>query len=56
LIASSNFTLRGLVDDETANVSAQIVTSDGTTNLALGLVERSGRLWIEGLPVGDGTN
>jgi hypothetical protein len=55
-IGAASFTLRGWLNDETASVTARITRSDGTTCQAGGLVERNGKLWIEDLPLGDGTN
>ncbi len=55
-ISGANFTARGTLDDETAQIIAQIVSANGTTNLVEGLVERNGQFWIEELPLSDGTN
>jgi len=55
-IGGTNFTLRGLLDDETANVTVQTVDTNGTTNVFSGLVERDGNFWAENLPLSSGTN
>jgi hypothetical protein len=55
-LSGTSFTLRGLLDDPTATVSAQITDANGVTSQADGLVERSGLLWVENLPLGPGTN
>ncbi len=55
-ISGTNFTLRGLLDDETASITAQIVSTNGTTNTVGGLVERDGKFWAENLPLNTGTN
>ena len=48
--------VRGWVDDSTATVLAQIVDTNGDTNVVSGLVERTGVLWAKNLPLNDGTN
>ena len=55
-MGGTNFTLRGLLDDPTATVTAQITDTNGITVQADGLVERNGLLWVEDLPLGPGTN
>jgi hypothetical protein len=55
-ICGSNFTLRGLVDDPTASVSAVITDTNGDSTTAIGEVERTGVLWVENLPLNSGTN
>ena len=55
-IGGSSFTLQAQVDDNTATVTAQIVDANGDTNTVQGLVERSGLVWIQNLPLGDGEN
>ncbi|HEX5217994.1 MAG TPA: hypothetical protein VFZ59_00365 [Verrucomicrobiae bacterium] len=54
-VATTSFTVRGALDDETASVTAQIVSSS-ETNVAIGMVERNGRLWVDNLPLAPGTN
>jgi hypothetical protein len=55
-ISGSSLTLRGLLDDPTATVSAQITDGNGVTSQADGLVERNGLLWVENLPLGPGAS
>ncbi len=55
-ISGSNFTWRGRVDDPTATVTAQMVGTNGITNIVSGLVERNGNFWVEKLPMSNGTN
>jgi archaellum component FlaF (FlaF/FlaG flagellin family) len=54
-LCGSSFTLRGTVDDPTASITAQI-TSTNATNIIIGEVERTGVLWVENLPLAEGTN
>jgi uncharacterized Zn-binding protein involved in type VI secretion len=56
VISGSNFTMQAQMDDDTATVSAQIVDTNGDTNVVQGLVERSGAVWFNGLPLAAGTN
>jgi len=56
LISGSNFTLQAQVDDDTATVTAQTMDASGNTNTAQGLVERSGLVWVNNLPLSGGTN
>jgi hypothetical protein len=55
-IVGDTFSCRGWVDDSVASVSAQIVDTNGTTNIVSGLVERDGKFWLENLPLSAGTN
>jgi hypothetical protein len=55
-VTGSQFTLRGMLDDPTATVTARIVSPSGTTNTVAGLVELNGLLWVENLPLSVGTN
>lgn len=55
-ISATNFTLRGVLDDETAQITAQMVDTNGVTNIVSGVVERNGRFWLEDLPLNPGTN
>ena len=50
-LCGGSFTLRGLVDDPSAVVSASITDTNGDTNLLTGELERSGVLWVENLPL-----
>ena len=56
LICGTNFTWRGSVDDPTVTISAQIVDTNGDTNVVNGIVERNGNFWVENLPLASGTN
>lgn len=55
-VSGESFYLRGLINDETAQVLVQLVDTNGVTNEMTGLVERNGVFWLEGLPLGTGTN
>ena len=55
-VAGDSFTLDGFVNDPTVTVTAQMISSDGTTNTVNGLVERNGRYWVENLPLASGAN
>ena len=55
-ISGTNFTLRGVLDDETAQITALTVDANGVTNIVSGVVERSGTFWLEDLPLNPGTN
>lgn len=55
-ISGTSFTLRGSVDDATANMVVQMTGTNGVTNVANGLVERNGNFWVENLPLGGGTS
>jgi len=55
-ISGSDFTLQAQMDDATATVTAFIVDTNGDTNLVQGLVERSGQVWFNDLPLTGGTN
>ena len=55
-ISGTNFTLRGVLDDETAQITAQTVDTNGVTNIVSGVVERNGTFWLEDLPLNPGTN
>jgi hypothetical protein len=55
VIASDDFTLRGVINDPFATVNAQIVNNGSTIDVT-GLVEQNGSFWIENLPLGTGTN
>jgi len=50
-IAGSNFTLQAQMDDDTATVTATV-----NSNIVAGLVERDGTVWINNLPLDNGTN
>jgi hypothetical protein len=55
-ISGEQFTLQGLVDDNTAVITAQIMDESGNTNILAGLVERNGQVWVINLPLAAGTN
>jgi hypothetical protein len=55
-LCQSNFTLRGWTEDSSAQVTAQIVDTNGCTNVVIGDVERTGVLWAENIPLHEGTN
>ena len=52
----NRFTLRGSVDDPTATIVVTITATNGNTSVVSGEVERSGVLWVENLPLNNGTN
>lgn len=54
-IGGSNVCVRGILDDETASVSALIINTNGT-NTTSGMVERNGRFWIDEVPLVQGSN
>jgi len=56
LICGTNFTWRGWVDDPTVTISAQIVDTNGDTNVLNGVVERNGNFWIDNMPLASGAN
>jgi hypothetical protein len=55
-ISGSQCNLRAQVDDDTATVTVAIVDANGNTNIVQGLVERSGLVWVNNLPVATGAN
>jgi len=55
-IGGSQFTFEGEVNDPTVTVTAQIVDANGETNTVPGLVEHSGLVWVQNLPLADGEN
>jgi hypothetical protein len=55
-ICSSSFTLDGQLSDPTATVTASIADASGKTNIFKGLVGRSGKFWVENIPLRAGTN
>jgi hypothetical protein len=56
MISGTNLSLQAQVDDDTATVTAQITDASGDTNTVQGLVERSGLIWANNLPLAAGTN
>jgi uncharacterized Zn-binding protein involved in type VI secretion len=55
-IGAGSFTLRGVTDDPTASVQAQVTGSDGIPHTFLGLVERAGAFWVDNIALAGGTN
>jgi len=64
-ISGSSFTCRGVIGDPTATVTAQVVFTNGDTNIFyngiytnvyVASVERNGNFWLENLPISAGTN
>ena len=55
-LCGTNFTVRGWTEDAAAQVSATVTDSNGDTNTVAGMVERTGVLWAENLPLNSGTN
>ena len=55
-ICAGVFTCRGVLDDPTATVTAQITDTNGNVNAVTGLVERNGNFWLEDLPLSGGAN
>jgi len=55
-ISGSSFTAHGTVSNPTAQVTAQIVGTNGITNSVSGQVERDGSFWIKNLPLSGGVN
>ena len=55
-LCGTSFTLRARVDDPTVTVSASITDTNGDTSIVTGEVERTGVLWVEDLPLAEGTN
>ena len=55
-ISGSNFTLQAQVSDPMTAVVASIVDASGSTNIVPGLVEQSGLVWAQNLPLAGGAN
>ena len=55
-ISGGSFTWRGVVDDPTAALSAQITDSNGGTIVVAGVVERNGNFWVDNIPLAAGTS
>jgi len=55
-ICGSEFDLDGYCDDFTAKIKAYILTDDGKTNVLDGFNERTGTMWVEHIPLVEGTN
>ncbi len=54
-VSGNNCTIRGMLSDPFATITAQAVNS-GLTNTLIGLVELTGSFWIQNVPLGSGTN
>ncbi len=55
-VSGNSLTVDGLVSDATVNVTASTTDANGNTNTLSGLVERSGRFWVQNVPLNSGTN
>lgn len=55
-ISGNSFTVNGQVADATITIAATITDTNGNTNTAYGLLERTGKFWVENLPLNTGTN
>lgn len=55
-LSGDSFYVRGSINDETAQVRALLVDTNGGTNEVAGIVERNGMFWVENLPLTAGTN
>ena len=55
-ICASSFTLRAWTEDASATVGARMVDTGGNTNLLSGVMERSGVLWVDNVPLAEGSN
>ena len=55
-VSGSIFTVDGQVSDATVTVAATIADNTGNTHAVKGLVERTGKFWLENLPLNSGTN
>jgi hypothetical protein len=55
-VCGSNFTCNGSVSDPTANITIQLVDTNGDTNIVDATVGRDGNFWAEYLPLSGGTN
>ena len=56
LIIGNNFNLDGQLADPTATVRVSITDTNGNTNTVAGLVGRSGKFWVQNIPLSAGTN
>ena len=54
VIVGDQFTVQGMVDDVTATITAAIVDANGNTNTVQGIVEKSGAVWINQVPLAAG--
>jgi hypothetical protein len=55
-IGAGSFTLRGWTGDPTATVRAQVAGTNGIPHTFFGLVERTGKFWVDNISLAGGTN
>jgi hypothetical protein len=55
-LCGDSFTLRGQIEDSSSTVTASITDTNGSSTTINGLVERTGMLWVNNIPLHDGTN
>lgn len=55
-ICGDTFTLRGHTEDASSTITASITDTNGNIKMFNGIVERTGVLWVNNLPLHDGTN
>lgn len=55
-ICAASFTLHGWIDDPTAAVQAKVVGPNLISRTFFGLVERTGRIWVDDIALAEGTN
>jgi hypothetical protein len=55
-ICAGSFTLQGWTDDPTATVRAQVIGTNGIPSVFLGMVERTGKFWVDNVRLTSGTN
>jgi hypothetical protein len=55
-LCGDSFTLRGWTEDAAALVAATVISTNSGTNTVAGIVSRDGNLWVQGLPLNEGTN
>jgi hypothetical protein len=56
IVCGSSFIWNGSVSDPTTTVMAQMVDTNGATNVFSGTVGRDGKFWVQNLPLNSGTN
>jgi hypothetical protein len=55
-IGAGSLTLRGWTDDPTARVRVQVAGTNGIPHTFFGQVERTGKFWVDNVPLAGGTN
>jgi hypothetical protein len=55
-LCGDSFTLRGQIEDSSSTVTASVTDTNGNSTTIDGLVERTGMLWVNNIPLHDGTN